>query len=293
MATDLELDSLHRFIIERTNVRGEWVHLDSSWQAILERGDYPSAVQRVLGEAMAAAALLSATIKFNGSLTMQIAGHGPISMLVMQADGNRHLRGLAHWEGIVPETGLQAQFGDARMVITIDPGEGRERYQGVVELAGDTLADALQDYFLRSEQLPTRLWLCASEKRASGILLQALPGDEPDPDAWNRAVALADTVTEQELLELPATELIHRLYYEEDVRLFEREPVSFRCSCSEDRVKNMLRGLGSEEAQTILREEGAIHVACEFCNAQFHFDAVDVEGVFQQQANAPESQKLH
>ncbi len=293
MAKDMELDSLHRFIIERTNVRGEWVHLDASWQAILERGDYPPAVRQVLGEAMAAVALLSATIKFNGSLILQVTGKGPISMLVMQADGNRHLRGLAHWEGIVPEAGLQAQFGDARMVITIDPGEGKERYQGVVELVGDTLADALREYFMRSEQLPTQLWLGASEERAAGILLQALPGEEKDPDAWNRAVALADTVTDQELLELPATELIHRLYHEEDVRMFEREPVSFRCSCSEERVRNMIRSLGSEEAQSILRDEGAIHVACEFCNAQYHFDTVDVEEVFREQAAKPEARTLH
>jgi molecular chaperone Hsp33 len=290
---ETEQDTLHRFIIERTNVRGEWVHLDATWQALLERGDYPESVRLVLGEALAAVALLSATIKFNGSLIMQVTGNGPISMLVVQADGQRSLRGLAHWEGEVPMAGLSQQFGDGRMVITIDPGKGKERYQGVVELVGDTLADALRDYFARSEQLPTQLWLTANERRASGILLQALPGENPDPDAWNRAVALADTVTDQELLELPAEELIHRLYNEEDVRLFEREPVSFRCSCSSDRVKNMIQNLGREEAKDIIAEEGAIHVTCEFCNAQYHYDAVDVDLLFAEVSHPGDSQTRH
>jgi molecular chaperone Hsp33 len=291
--SELEKDTLHRFIIERTNVRGEWVHLDATWQALLERGDYPEPVRLVLGEALAAIALLSATIKFDGSLIMQVTGNGPISMLVVQADGHRAMRGLAHWEGEVPMAGLAAQFGNGRMVITIDPGAGRERYQGVVELVGDTLADALRDYFVRSEQLPTQLWLTANEQRASGLLLQSLPGETPDPDAWNRAVALADTLTDQELLELPAEELIHRLYHDEDVRLFEREPVSFRCSCSADRVKDMIRNLGVNEARDIIAEEGAIHVTCEFCNAQYHYDAVDVDMLFAELPPSRESQTRH
>jgi len=290
---DIERDSLHRFIIERTNVRGEWVHLDSTWQALLERGDYPEPVRRLLGEALAAVALLSTTIKFDGSLIMQVTGNGPVSMLVVQADGNRHLRGLAHWEGEVPESDLGTQFGHARMVITIDPGAGKERYQGIVELEGNSLADALREYFTRSEQLPTRLWLCADEEQAAGILLQALPGEEPDPDAWDRAIALAETVTDQELLKLPASELIHRLYHEEDVRLFEREPVSFRCSCSAERVENMIRNLGAEEAQSIIAEEGAINVTCEFCNAKYYYDSVDVEALFVEVSKSGESQTLH
>jgi len=275
-----EHDTLHRFIIEHTHVRGEWVHLDATWQAILERGPYPPGVRQVLGEALAAVALLSATIKFDGSLILQITGDGPISMLVMQADGRRALRGLAHWEGEVPEEDLQAQFGNGRMVITIDPGEGKERYQGVVALEGRHLSDALDHYFARSEQLSTRLWLAVSEESVAGLLLQRLPGEDEDADAWDRTVALADTVSEEELLSLPVEELLHRLFHEEDVRLFEREPMCFRCSCSEQRVRDMIRNLGSEEAQQILAEEGGIHVTCEFCNAQYHFDSVDIDALF-------------
>lgn len=275
-----ERDTLHRFIIERTNVRGEWVHLDATWQAVLERSDYPPEVRVVLGEALAAVALLAATIKFDGSLILQLQGDGPLSLVVAQASGKRTLRGLAQWRAEVPAGSLVEKFGSGRIVITIDPGEGMDRYQGVVGLAGERLADALATYFEMSEQLPTRLWLAADGQAAAGLLLQSLPGEQRDPDAWNRAVMLADTLRGEELMGLEAEQVLHRLYHEEDVRLFEREPVSFRCSCSRERVENMLRTLGVDEARDIVKEQGAIDVHCEFCNAHYHFDAVDVEHLF-------------
>lgn len=277
-----ERDTLHRFLIERTNVRGEWVHLDATWQAVLERAEYPQAVRGVLGEAMAAVALLAATIKFEGSLILQISGDGPLSMLVVQSSGQRTLRGLAHWREEVPEGDLQQVFGDARMVITIDPGEGKERYQGIVALTGKDLGEALQGYFDRSEQLPTRLWLACDDERVAGLLLQRLPeqDEDADPDAWQRVVTLADTLADEELLGLDARDVLHRLYHEEDVRLFGRDPVSFRCDCSQERVETMIRGLGADEARAILQEQGAIDVTCEFCNAPYHFDLIDVEQLF-------------
>ena len=276
----MERDSLHRFLIENTNVRGEWVHLDATWQAVLERGDYPPVVRETLGEAMAAVALLSATIKFKGSLTLQISGDGPIGMLVVQASSERTLRGLAHFEGEVPPGDLVSRFGNGRIVITIDPGQGMDRYQGVVGLVGDSLGEALRDYFERSEQLPTQLWLAADGTGAAGLLIQRMPGPESDSDAWNRAVTLAETVTREELIALSAEQVLHRLYHEEDVRLFERDPVSFRCSCSRERVAEMLLSLGPDEARSILEDEGDIRVTCEFCNAHYKFDAVDVEEIF-------------
>lgn len=287
-----ERDSLHRFLIERTNVRGEWIHLDATWKALLERAEYPAAVRDLLGEALAATALLSATIKFSGSLTLQIRGDGAVPMLVTQVQvgrarsgeaeghGRRTLRGLAHWHGAPSPGNLQELCGSGHIALNIDPGRGGERYQGIVALEGERLGDALRDYFDRSEQLPTRLWLSASEQGVAGLLLQALPGEVPDPDAWERTVALADTVTPEELLELPAEQLLHRLYHEEDVRLFEREPVGFHCGCSRERVVEMIRGLGREEAGSILAEQGRINVDCEFCGAHYAFDAVDVEAIF-------------
>ena len=288
-----EKDTLHRFIIERTNVRGEWVHLDATWQAVLERADYPDAVRETLGEAMAAVALLAATIKFEGSLILQINGDGPLKMLVVQATGQRTLRGLAHWEGDVPAGDLISRFGNGRIVITIDPGEGKERYQGVVGLIGDNLTEALEDYFERSEQLPTRLWLASDQGSAAGLLLQRLPGAEPDPDAWNRATMLAETVSGEELLGLDASEVLRRLYHEEDVRLFGREPVSFRCTCSRERVEDMIRSLGVEEARGIIEEQGSISVNCDFCNAHYGLDAVDVEKLFTATDHPPVTKTRH
>ena len=278
-----EGDSLRRFVIERSDVRGELVHLDASWQAIASRRPYPPPVRRLLGEAAAAAVLLSATVKMaEGAITLQAQGEGPVPLLVVQATGWRTLRGLAHWRDPVPEDAAPgALLGDGRLVVTLDPGEtGRERYQGIVPLAGRTLAECIEGYFARSEQLPTRLWLATDERSAAGLLLQRMPGGGDDPDTWERAVHLAATLTPVELLGLPAETLLHRLYHQEDVRLYGREPVAFRCGCSRARIEEMLRRLGPDEARAILAEEGRIVVDCEFCGQRYELDAVDVERVF-------------
>lgn len=274
-------DILQRFVLERTNVRGELVHLDATWRAVLERQNYPAAVRDLLGEAMAAAGLLAATVKTRGSLILQVQSDGPVRLLVTQAESARTLRGMAHWKGDVPAKPFDHMVGHGRLAITLDPGLGRERYQGVVPLEGhSTLSEALEDYFARSEQLPTRLWLAADGARAAGMLLQALPGAEPDPDAWERALHLGATLTAEELLDLPPREILRRLFHEEDVRVFDPEPMSFRCSCSRQRIAGVLRGLGYDEVRSILDEEGLVESHCQFCNQRYVFDSVDVEELF-------------
>lgn len=278
--TDRDNDCLFRFVFEHTHVRGELVHLDATWRAILERHDYPETVRPVLGHMLAAAALLSATIKIEGSLHLQLQGDGPMTLVVVQAMADRTLRGLAHWrDGDLPAD-FRSLVGNARLSLTVDPGDGRERYQGIVVVEDDTVAAALEHYFQRSEQLATRLWLVADDQRASGMLLQQLPGVSEDADAWNRDVRLGETITDQELLRLPVRELLHRLFHEEDVRLFDAEPLSFRCSCSRQRIETVLRGLGYQEVRDIIDEQGEVKVNCEFCNQCFSFDAVDVEELF-------------
>lgn len=289
----METDSLHRFVFERTQVRGEWVHLDATWRALLERHDYPAPVRQLLGEALAAVVLLSATIKNDGVLTLQISGSGPVSLLVVQVTGARTARGLVAWDGDVPKENLSEQFGNGHLVMTIDPGAGKERYQGIVGLEADSIADALADYFSQSEQLPTRLWLSVNDSAVAGLLLQRLPGEEHDEDAWGRCVMLANTLKDEELLSLEATETLTRLFHEEEVRLFEREPVSFRCSCSRERVANMIVGLGVDEARSIIQDEGGIHVQCEYCNASYDFDTVDVEALFANGETMPQSPSTH
>ncbi len=278
-------DSITKFLFEGKPVRGEVVQLDASWLAALERVAYPVEVRDLLGQAFAATALLASTLKFDGALTLQITGVGPLHLLVVQCDSERHLRGLARWSGEVAGldfaklVGADASDG-GRMVITVEQRalEGKlERYQGVVELEGPSLATALEGYFARSEQLPTRLWLAADGTRAAGFMLQVIPASQPDPDSWQHATVLADTQTSDELLTLEPRQLLHRLYHEDDLRLLDSFPLAFRCSCSRERITEMLRALGADEVRSILSEHGQVEVGCEFCGRDYTFDAVDVD----------------
>jgi molecular chaperone Hsp33 len=282
-----DTDSLHRFVFENAGIRGNLVHLDASWRAVLDAHPYPRAVREPLGEALALVALLAATVKLTGSLILQAQGSGPIRTLVAQATSARTLRGIARWEGEVPEDALlDGQFGPGRLVMTIERGN-REPYQGIVPLTGASLAEAVERYFNDSEQLPTRLWVSARGQRAAGLLLQRLPvegatgpaGAEGSDD-WRRVGLLADTLSRDELEGLPCEDLLHRLFHEDRIRLFEPEPLAFRCGCSRSRIEDMLRALGEAEAMSIVAEQGAIEVTCEFCNRSYRLDAVDASQLF-------------
>lgn len=289
-------DTLQRFLFENLAVRGELVHLDATWQAVLENHNYPQAVQKVLGELMSAVSLLMATLKFKGQLIAQIQGNGPVSLLVVEGSSDKTLRATASVkedQNDFADESLQGLFGDARLVITLEPEQG-ERYQGIVALTGENLAAALTDYLLRSEQLDTNIWLVADDKQTAGLLIQKLPetkktqqssnilnvSDQGDVDGWNRIQQLSSTIKDEELLNLSAEEIVHRLYHEEDIRMFDTEAVSFRCSCSRERVANMLLSLGAKEVKIMIEELSQIEVACEFCNHNYKFDAVDTEQLF-------------
>jgi len=283
-------DHLYRFVFEHDNVRGEIVRLEEAFQAVIRRREYPPVLRELVGQAMVAAALLAATIKFKGSLTLQVQGKGEqgLSLLVVQCNSHGGLRALARWRGELPE---RARLGElcpgGYLAITIDP-EGGERYQGVVAVEGETLASALDNYFLNSEQLATRVFLAANAERAAGMLVQRLPGEDPDADAWNRAETLAETITDKELLELSAAEIIHRLYHEEDIRLFDPLPFHFQCTCSRERVGEVLRSLGREEIESVLAEQGQVEVHCDFCSEAYRFDAVDAQQLFLTLEQSPE-----
>jgi molecular chaperone Hsp33 len=243
---------------------------------------------------MAAAALLSSTIKFTGSLIMQLQGSGPVKLLVVECTSDQTMRATAKWDEPLEGAHFRDLVGSGRFVITIAPEDAKQTYQGVVTIEGADVARALEHYMATSEQLETRLWLAADVECAAGILLQRLPGsNEGDPDAWNRAVQLTQTVTTDELLQLPAREIVHRLYHEEDIRLFEARIMSFRCSCSNERVVNMLRLLGRDEVSSILEERGSVEVNCEFCNRHYAFDTVDVEQIFAAEVMTPARRTRH
>lgn len=273
-------DSLSRFLIEGSNVRGEIVQLGDSWQEVLRRADYPLHVQRLLGEATAATALLAATIKFEGALTLQVRGDGPIELLVVQVTSDNTLRSMAKWNGHADTDSLLALIGNGQIVITVEQGEGKRDYQGVVPLQGEHLQDAIGAYFEQSEQLPTQLWLAADDSTAAGMLLQKLPGETQDKDLWGRVNQLAATIQAEELLELNDESILHRLFHEEAVRLFEAESLSFRCTCSRSKVESALLSLGREEVESVLQEQGDIRVECQFCKHEQVFDSVDVAELF-------------
>jgi molecular chaperone Hsp33 len=295
-------DGLWRFMFDRFPVRGEVVRLDATWRAVLERQDYPPAVRALLGEALAATVLLASTIKFDGLLTLQIQGEGDLHLLVAQCSSDLAVRGLAKWKGDDPRGTLAELTGSGRMVITIERRKDRERYQGIVLADTDTLSACLEAYFTQSEQLPTRLWLAASDTGTAGLLLQQMPGarDPADTgeaeDGWRRASLLAGTLSADELLGLETETLLRRLYHEEDVRLNDLRPVTFRCSCTRERVESALRLLGRGELADLLAAEGRIEVRCEFCNKAYQLDAVDVERLLADEPSAsppPGSDRLH
>jgi molecular chaperone Hsp33 len=288
-------DSLRRFLFEHAPLRGEIVRLDSVWQSVIERHNYPPVLRDLMGELCAAAVLLAATLKLKGAMVLQIHGKGAVKLLVVECSGDLEMRATAKWEGDLTHGTLQDLVGDGRFVITLDPKDGNQAYQGIVALEGDSIAEILQNYMTRSEQLETRLWLAADGNSAAGMLLQKLPerGESPDEDAWDRATQLADTLKPEELLNLPAGELVHRLYHEEDIRLFEGQAVVFRCTCSRDNVAQMLRMLGKAEVDSILEEREDIEVHCEFCNQRYVFDRVDADAVFADIMAMSASKTLH
>jgi len=280
--TEADNDYLYRFVFEQFGVRGEFVCLGPSWQAVRERHDYPLLVEQQLGKALTSVLLLSGTIKFKGSLILQLQGDGKLQALVAQASEQRTIRGMARFDPSlreqlsVPEGQL---LGQARLVLTAESPSG-ERYQGIVPVEGGDVASAVEGYFVQSEQLPTRLWLAADDQHAAGLFLQRLPQTDDDDEHWERVCMLADTIREEELLSLDARVVLHRLFHEEDLRLFDPEPVAFRCSCSRERVGHAIASLGEGEVAQMLDEMGSIEVDCEFCNAHYVFDTVDAAALF-------------
>ncbi|MGO9932149.1 MAG: Hsp33 family molecular chaperone HslO [Steroidobacteraceae bacterium] len=283
-------DSLHRFLFEQYPIRGHLVHLDAAWRALIEHREYPHAIRDTLGEAVAASLLLAATVKFEGVLSLQLQGAGPVHLMLVQCTSSLGVRGLARYRdadaaGLVRIGDL---IGRGNLAVTLETDAGARRHQGIVPIAGERLAEVLQGYFDNSEQLPTRLWLHADAQGASGMLLQKLPGGSSVAaadavlieDAWRRVQLIAETLTPQELHTLADVEILRRLFNEDDVRLFEPSPVYFRCRCSRDRVAGMLQGLGEAETRAVLSERGEVEVRCDFCNRAYVFDAVDVAQLF-------------
>ena len=271
-------DCLKRFLFEEHGVRGEWVRLqDSLQQAKQHQALASDAVDSQLGQALAAVVLLSATIKFQGAMILQIQGSGELKALVAHANNHRQIRGLVRSEANVSAVNLKDMIGEGgRLVLTVE-SENAEPYQGIVGVEENSLAEVIVNYFNQSEQLATCLWLFADHKHAAGLFLQELPSENKDKEDWRRIEMLASTVTAAELLNLDCEELLHRLFNEEKVRVYPAEAVEFKCGCSRQKIGGTLSALGRSELQAILAERDDIEVDCQFCGAQYRFDKVDVE----------------
>ena len=272
-------------------IRGNIVHLNNTFKQILQHQTLPKVLKLALGELMAASALLSATLKMDGVMVLQLQSKGALKLLVVECSHDLYMRATAKWDEKLTNEMETLSFVElvkhGQFVITLDPSVG-EAYQGIVPIEGSTIAEMLQNYMLRSQQIDTSLWLHCDGESACGMLLQKLPNlpklGEADADAWNRVNILADTVTNDELKNLAPEALLTRLFSEENVRLFEAKPTQFRCGCSKAKVANMLRLLGVQEVESILAELGKIDVNCDFCNKKYAFDALDVSHAFSENA---------
>ena len=273
-----EQDCIRRFIFEQLGLRGEWVRLQKSWEKTKQHQLLPEPAQELLGQALTASVLLSETIKFKGALILQAQGNGPIKTLVTQTTHDRKIRGLVRCNDQVTEGDLSSLMGEGRLVITVEPERG-EPYQGIVSLEGNSLSDAICTYFLQSEQLQTRVWLFANETHAAGLLIQELPGQKEYKEDWERVLALANTITKNEMLQLNSEEILYRLFNEEKVRLFEPETIEFSCTCSRNKIEKTLLAMGRSELEDILKERELIEVNCEFCSEYFCFDKIDIENL--------------
>ncbi|MBI5258378.1 MAG: Hsp33 family molecular chaperone HslO [Burkholderiales bacterium] len=312
------MDELHKFLFEGLAVRGMLVRLDAGWRELLKRRTspddgghaFPPPVRSLLGEMAAASCLMQANLKFNGALILQVFGDGPVKLAVAEAHPDLGFRATAKVVGPVPaDARLEAMLnvhGKGRCAITLDPKDrlpGQQPYQGVVPLHGDQreplqrLSEVLEHYMLQSEQLDTKLVLAANDELAAGLLIQRLPmageanlagggavaRDEDQigrNEDFNRISMLAATLTAQELLTLDTDTVLRRLFWQERLLRFEPQTPRFACSCSRERVANMLRGLGHEEIESIVAERGLVEIGCDFCGALYHFDPVDVGELF-------------
>ncbi|WP_199609798.1 Hsp33 family molecular chaperone HslO [Flocculibacter collagenilyticus] len=284
-------DLLHRYIFDDLHVRGELVQLHQSLADILAGHDYPDAIKVLLAELMAATSLLTATLKFEGDIAVQLQGDGPVKYAVINGNHLQQMRGVARLNENAQLQGATAHIpsllGNGHMVITITPKNG-ERYQGVVELTADTLAECLENYFKQSEQLETRLWLesdtAASSPRAGGMLLQVLPVEKQQSiEDFRHLEALTETITKDELLTLEPNQLLTRLYHQDNPKVFEPQKVSFVCGCSREKSEAAIINLGPAEINQLIEEQGAIAITCEYCNTAYQFSEAQLKALSQLQ----------
>lgn len=287
--SSLPKDCLQRFILKDLHVRGQWIHLDHAYKAIQSIHPYPITIRMLIGEALAASALISSTLKYEGRTTLQIEGPGAIKLLLAQCNHLFHLRGLAKWDEVIDLTSTAPLFSDAQCLISITQATSQEAYSGIVPLEQDNLAACLENYFQQSEQLPTKFYFASTHDHIVGLMLQSLPDDVMTPDMWQHVTCLADTLTQPELLSVGPMALMHRLFHSEAMEWFIENPVEFKCSCSKEKSEQALITFGEKEAMDIFNTVTTLVVNCEFCNRSYAFDKIDVYRIFHPSPDSPPS----
>jgi molecular chaperone Hsp33 len=297
MNSSFTTDTLTKFLLPKAGLRGVHVNLEQTWQTIQERGHYSDAVSSVLGEFCAAASLFTGHIKVNGRLSIQARGNGEVGTLFAECTSDGAIRAIARADNFNEQILSPQSLGEgAVLAITIEtlaPGaRDVQRYQGLVGLDAPNFSEAFEGYFSQSEQLPTRLFLAVSNQRTVGMLIQQLPEEHRDADGWNRVHALMETLGRDEFLSTEATTLLWRLFNEEDVQLNGQQALEFACSCSRERVSEVLTSLGQDEALSSL-ENGLCEVHCEFCGQNYQFNEAQILDLFLPQSTAPGSERLN
>lgn len=281
-----EQDNLQRFIFEHAPIRGQIVHLNRTFQKIIAQRPYPAPVRKILGEALVSCILLASSIKFEGTLTLQFQGSEAIPLLIVQTNHELQVRAMAKYAEMLTDEEYQQAYLKGQLVLTLQQDNQTQNYQSLVPIAHQSMAQNLMEYFAQSEQISTQVWLSVGVDAAAGILLQLLPGKESEEreNFWSYAVQLGQTVTDEELLHLDNFTLLHRLYHEEEVRVFDSRQTEFKCRCTPEKMQQALLVIGEKDATELLNEQqGKIEIRCDFCNQSYNFDAIDVALLFRQQ----------
>lgn len=274
-------NEIHRFTFEQHDVRGELVQLSDTYAALIQGHDYPAPVAKVLGQLLVVTSMLTATLKFKGHINVQLQGNGALNYATVNGSHDQSLRGVARVRGEIQDSGLLDMLGDdALLIITLTPEHG-ERYQGMVKVEDNDLGAIIERYFAQSEQLPTRVWTYVDldSTRCAGLMLQVLPGTSREDRGYEHTVTLAETLTPNEAITLPAEEVLRRLYHEEDIRLYPKEDVVFRCGCSRERTAMALRNVDRSELRDIIAKEGKLSLTCDYCLATYDYDTIDIEAL--------------
>lgn len=269
-------DRLYRYIFEDLSIRGELVQIDKTFKNIIDNHNYPKPIEEILGQLVVATSLLTATLKFKGSITVQLQGNGPVELAVINGTHLQQLRGIARFNNEVKDNmSLKELFGDGVLVITITPEQG-DRYQGIVAIEHDSIAEVLETYFAQSEQLQTKIWLRQDNKQAAGMLIQVLPSGEFEPENFSHLTQLTNTIKNSELFTLSGEDILYRLYHQETVKLFEPQNIEFQCSCSKERCESALLTLNEDELKTLLEKDEGISMHCDYCGSNYCFTKEDI-----------------